>query len=75
MITEAIMFSVYILHMYEKIQRTLSSCTKLIKRSWNFEKKKYPPGRLEPPTFRLTVERDSQLRHGGLGEKLSKREI
>ena len=24
-----------------------------------------PPGGLEPPTFRLTVERASQLRHGG----------
>ena len=29
--------------------------------------KKYaPPGGLEPPTFRLTAERASQLRHGGL---------
>ena len=28
--------------------------------------KKYaPPGGLEPPTFRLTAERASQLRHGG----------
>ena len=26
-----------------------------------------PPGGLEPPTFRLTAERASQLRHGGLG--------
>ena len=25
-----------------------------------------PPGGLEPPTFRLTAERASQLRHGGL---------
>ena len=24
-----------------------------------------PPGGLEPPTFRLTAERASQLRHGG----------
>ncbi len=27
--------------------------------------KKTPPGGLEPPTFRLTAERASQLRHGG----------
>ena len=25
-----------------------------------------PPGGLEPPTFRLTAERASQLRHGGV---------
>ena len=25
-----------------------------------------PPGGLEPPTFRLTAERASRLRHGGL---------
>ena len=29
-------------------------------------KMKSPPGGLEPPTFRLTAERASQLRHGGL---------
>ena len=29
-------------------------------------KKSSPPGGLEPPTFRLTAERASQLRHGGL---------
>ena len=29
-------------------------------------KKKSPPGGLEPPTFRLTAERASRLRHGGL---------
>ena len=28
-------------------------------------KKSSPPGGLEPPTFRLTAERASQLRHGG----------
>ena len=28
-----------------------------------------PSGGLEPPTFRLTVERASQLRHGGLVTK------
>ena len=28
-----------------------------------------PPGGLEPPTFRLTAERASRLRHGGLGER------
>jgi hypothetical protein len=29
-------------------------------------RRKYsPPGGLEPPTFRLTAERASQLRHGG----------
>ena len=27
--------------------------------------KSAPPGGLEPPTFRLTAERASQLRHGG----------
>ena len=34
----------------------------------NMEKKIYfaPPGGLEPPTFRLTAERASQLRHGGM---------
>ena len=31
------------------------------------EKKFAPPGGLEPPTFRLTAERASRLRHGGLG--------
>ena len=31
-----------------------------------FAKKYAPPGGLEPPTFRLTAERASQLRHGGL---------
>ena len=32
------------------------------------KKKKYssPPGGLEPPTFRLTAERASRLRHGGM---------
>ena len=29
-------------------------------------KKMSPPGGLEPPTFRLTAERASRLRHGGL---------
>ena len=29
------------------------------------ERKNAPPGGLEPPTFRLTAERASQLRHGG----------
>ena len=32
----------------------------------NNKKKKTPPGGLEPPTFRLTAERASRLRHGGL---------
>ena len=27
--------------------------------------KRSPPGGLEPPTFRLTAERASRLRHGG----------
>ena len=31
-------------------------------------KKRSPSGGLEPPTFRLTVERASQLRHEGLAE-------
>ena len=32
----------------------------------NFKEiKETPPGGLEPPTFRLTAERASQLRHGG----------
>ena len=30
-----------------------------------FLKKVPPPGGLEPPTFRLTAERASRLRHGG----------
>ena len=29
------------------------------------DKNSAPPGGLEPPTFRLTAERASQLRHGG----------
>ena len=29
-------------------------------------KKCAPPGGLEPPTFRLTAERASRLRHGGM---------
>ena len=28
-----------------------------------------PPGGLEPPTFRLTAERASRLRHGGFDEQ------
>ena len=32
------------------------------------QKTEPPPGGLEPPTFRLTAERASQLRHGGLLE-------
>ena len=31
-------------------------------------KRDSPPGGLEPPTFRLTAERASQLRHGGYGD-------
>ena len=31
-------------------------------------KKFAPPGGLEPPTFRLTAERASRLRHGGSGD-------
>ena len=31
-------------------------------------KKIAPPGGLEPPTFRLTAERASRLRHGGSGD-------
>ena len=36
--------------------------------SQQYWEKKYfaPPGGLEPPTFRLTAERASQLRHGGM---------
>ena len=30
------------------------------------DKNSAPPGGLEPPTFRLTAERASQLRHGGI---------
>ena len=34
--------------------------------AWVKEKNIFaPPGGLEPPTFRLTAERASQLRHGG----------
>ena len=36
-----------------------------------FIKKNAPPGGLEPPTFRLTAERASQLRHGGWIENLA----
>jgi hypothetical protein len=32
-----------------------------------------PPGGLEPPTFRLTAERASQLRHGGCIQELETR--
>ena len=32
---------------------------------FDYVKKLPPPGGLEPPTFRLTAERASQLRHGG----------
>ena len=31
-----------------------------------WEKNNSPPGGLEPPTFRLTAERASRLRHGGM---------
>ena len=47
---------------------------------WTILGKNWPPsGGLEPPTFRLTVERASQLRHGGVvmkkgGKKNSKAE-
>jgi hypothetical protein len=35
-------------------------------REWQkINQKVTPPGGLEPPTFRLTAERASQLRHGG----------
>ena len=37
----------------------------IMKKSKTKEKKYPPPGGLEPPTFRLTAERASQLRHGG----------
>ena len=30
-----------------------------------------PPGGLEPPTFRLTAERASQLRHGGFMQQMA----
>ena len=34
-----------------------------------FQKKQMsPPGGLEPPTFRLTAERASRLRHGGFSD-------
>ena len=35
-------------------------------KSLDIVKKFSPPGGLEPPTFRLTAERASRLRHGGL---------
>ena len=34
----------------------------------NYQKKESSPGGLEPPTFRLTAERASRLRHGDLYE-------
>ena len=36
------------------------------KRLFGKKQKSAPPGGLEPPTFRLTAERASRLRHGGL---------
>ena len=45
-----------------KGRKTLSQNQK-IEKIW---KNLPPPGGLEPPTFRLTAERASQLRHGGL---------
>ena len=36
------------------------------------DKKYAPPGGLEPPTFRLTAERASRLRHGGMLQSISK---
>ena len=38
-----------------------------VDQSWKIalDPKEAPPGGLEPPTFRLTAERASQLRHGG----------
>ena len=39
----------------------------LIPLNWKKNQKSFaPPGGLEPPTFRLTAERASQLRHGGM---------
>ena len=39
---------------------------------FSFGKKKLPPpGGLEPPTFRLTAERASQLRHGGFSDRIA----
>ena len=38
------------------------------KKHVNFQKGT-PPGGLEPPTFRLTAERASRLRHGGCDDK------
>ena len=44
----------------------LFSSSFTLRYSWpNGSKKHAPPGGLEPPTFRLTAERASQLRHGG----------
>ena len=37
----------------------------------NLSKQIAPPGGLEPPTFRLTAERASQLRHGGWMENVA----
>ena len=50
---------------------------KVEKKNWtvkiNMERKKNSPlGGLEPPTFRLTAERASQLRHRGLVEANSR---
>ena len=38
----------------------------MLENSVAFTKCCAPPGGLEPPTFRLTAERASQLRHGGM---------
>ena len=37
----------------------------MLENSVAFTKRCAPPGGLEPPTFRLTAERASRLRHGG----------
>ena len=37
----------------------------VVKSNVGFAKHCAPPGGLEPPTFRLTAERASRLRHGG----------
>ena len=60
---------------YESGDCRFESCQGQNFSSWYFfviTKMWTPPGGLEPPTFRLTAERASQLRHGGLCLSYSK---
>ena len=51
---------------YERAYKTKVENEKMKEKNQVRDKKASPPGGLEPPTFRLTAERASRLRHGGL---------